>query len=117
MENIEKGDEKDKLLLKTLNQLKENALKMADSCDSGTVMDWSRYLRVEYNLKKKYFPGWSNKRVSEMMDLVLRNGASAVKLCGAGGGGCMLVFCKNIKSKNNVKKMCIKNNMPIVLSW
>ena len=114
---LKKVIEKDKLLLKVLSQLKENALKMANSCESDTVMDWSKYLRVEYNLKKKYFLGWSNKRVSEMMDLVLKNGASAVKLCGAGGGGCMLVFCKNIKSKKNVKKTCIRNNMPIVLSW
>ncbi len=114
---LKKVIEKDKLLLKVLHQLKENALKMAYSCESDIVMDWSKYLQVEYNLKKKYFPGWSNRKVSKMMDLILRSGASAVKLCGAGGGGCVLVFCKDIKSKEKVKKICIKNNIPIVLSW
>ena len=114
---LKKVIEKDKLLLKGLNQLRDNSLKMALSCESEGEGDWMPYLQAEYKLKKKYFPGWSNKRVSEIMDLILKSGASAVKLCGAGGGGCMLVFCKNIKSKNSVKAMCIKNNISIILSW
>lgn len=109
--------EGDKEILKVLNQLKENSLKMALSCESGKAVDWGRYLRTESSLKKRYFQGWSNKKVSEVMNLVLRSGASAVKLCGAGGGGCMLIFCENVKNKNNVKKVCIKHNIPIILSW
>ena len=114
---LKKVMERDKNILKVLNQLKENSLKMALSCESSRVEDWEKYLQVEYKLKTKYFPGWSNKRVSDLMNLVLKSGASAVKLCGAGGGGCMLILCKNIKGKNNVKEVCIKNNIPIVLSW
>ena len=48
----------------------------------------------------------TNKKIDELINLGLRNGASGAKLLGAGGGGFILYLTKNkVEKRKLVKKL------------
>ncbi|MBI2683488.1 MAG: GHMP kinase [Acidobacteriales bacterium] len=56
--------------------------------------DWdevARLLREEWRLRKTNAPGISTPRIERLMAAARRNGCIATKVCGAGGGGCVLL--------------------------
>jgi D-glycero-alpha-D-manno-heptose-7-phosphate kinase len=55
--------------------------------------DWTeaaRLLREEWSHRKKNAPGISTPLIDRMIQVTRRKGALAAKVCGAGGGGCVL---------------------------
>jgi D-glycero-alpha-D-manno-heptose-7-phosphate kinase len=55
--------------------------------------DWTetaRLLREEWTHRKKNAPGISTPLIDRMVEVTRRKGAVAAKVCGAGGGGCVL---------------------------
>jgi D-glycero-alpha-D-manno-heptose-7-phosphate kinase len=55
--------------------------------------DWTeaaRLLREEWSHRKKNAPGISTPLIDRIIDVTRRKGALAAKVCGAGGGGCVL---------------------------
>jgi D-glycero-alpha-D-manno-heptose-7-phosphate kinase len=55
--------------------------------------DWSeaaRLLREEWSHRKRNAPGISTPLIDRMIQVTRRKGALAAKVCGAGGGGCVL---------------------------
>ena len=55
--------------------------------------DWEavgQQLRREWNLRKRLAPGVTTAAIDEVVDHGMRAGAQAAKVCGAGGGGCVL---------------------------
>jgi D-glycero-alpha-D-manno-heptose-7-phosphate kinase len=60
--------------------------------------DWSevaRLLREEWRHRRKNAPGISTRFIDRLMVAARRNGALAGKVCGAGGGGCVLFFTED----------------------
>ena len=47
-------------------------------------------MREEWKLRKTNAPGISTPLIEKLMAVALRNGAVAAKVCGAGGGGCVV---------------------------
>ncbi len=57
--------------------------------------DWSevaRLLRQEWDHRRRNAPGISTPLIDRLMATARRHGAQAAKVCGAGGGGCVLFF-------------------------
>jgi D-glycero-alpha-D-manno-heptose-7-phosphate kinase len=55
--------------------------------------DWTeaaRLLREEWSHRKRNAPGISTPLIDRMIEVTRRKGALAAKVCGAGGGGCVL---------------------------
>jgi D-glycero-alpha-D-manno-heptose-7-phosphate kinase len=55
--------------------------------------DWTevaRLLREEWKLRKTNAPRITTPLIEKLTKVALRNGASAAKVCGAGGGGCVV---------------------------
>ncbi len=55
--------------------------------------DWdnaARLMREEWKLRKTNAPGISTPLIEKLLAVALRNGAVAAKVCGAGGGGCVV---------------------------
>ena len=116
-EILKKTVEKDKDILKALYLLRDNALSVVHLCKEERWDDLPVYLEKENNLRQKYFSNWSPPSVSSLMEFMKKEGAGAVKLCGAGGGGCLLVFAKSKTHKESLKQVCRKNKIPIVVDW
>lgn len=58
-----------------------------------TTADWpevARLLAEEWKLRRGNYPGISTPLIDRLMAAALRQGATAAKVCGAGGGGCLL---------------------------
>ena len=116
-EILKKAVEKDQDILKALCLLRDNALNVVHLCKEERWDDLPVYLEKENNLRQKYFSNWSPSSVSSLMELMKKEGADVVKLCGAGGGGCLLVFAKSKAHKESLKKVCQRNKISIVVEW
>ena len=116
-EILKKIIEKDQGILNGIYKLRDNALKVVEICCQENWSDLFFYLNKEQELRGKYFSNWLNPAVSSLIDLMKDHGAQTVKLCGAGGGGCLLVLAKNQKNKKKLEQVCKKNDIPIVMNW
>lgn len=59
--------------------------------------DWpeiARLLRDEWKLRKTNAPRITTSRIEELISIAKRKGAMAAKVCGAGGGGCIVLLCE-----------------------
>ncbi|HXZ28468.1 MAG TPA: hypothetical protein VEG08_10765 [Terriglobales bacterium] len=66
--------------------------------------DWdevARLLREEWKLRKTNAPGIATPLIEKLVKTALRQGARAAKVCGAGGGGCVL-FCVETEARARV---------------
>jgi D-glycero-alpha-D-manno-heptose-7-phosphate kinase len=54
--------------------------------------DVERFIREEWKLRRTNAPGISTPLIDMLIDVARNNGARAAKVCGAGGGGCVIVF-------------------------
>jgi len=54
--------------------------------------DVERLIREEWNLRRTNAPGIATPLIDMLIDVARNNGARAAKVCGAGGGGCVIVF-------------------------
>ena len=60
--------------------------------------DWNavgRLIRVEWENRKKNAPGITTPFIDRLIKVAARHGGVAAKVCGAGGGGCVLFFVKH----------------------
>src|SRR5947208_13226161 len=51
-----------------------------------------RLMREEWSFRKRNLPTISTKTIDRVIDNARRNGALAGKVCGAGGGGCVVLL-------------------------
>lgn len=68
--------------------------------------DWPqavKLLREEWKLRKTNAPRITTPRIEKLIAVARRNGALAAKVCGAGGGGCVVFLCEP-ESKERVGK-------------
>jgi D-glycero-alpha-D-manno-heptose-7-phosphate kinase len=59
--------------------------------------DWpevARLLREEWKLRKTNAPRITTPLIERLVTVARRNGAQAAKVCGAGGGGCLVFLCE-----------------------
>ena len=67
--------------------------------------DWdsvARLLRAEWKLRKTNAPGITTPLIDKLIAAAMKNGAQAAKVCGAGGGGCV-IFLAEPNSKKRVQ--------------
>lgn len=71
---------------------------------SGNIDEFGKLLNNAWTLKKKLSSSISNKKIDELYDFLIKNGAYGGKLLGAGGGGFLLIYMKNEYQKTFFKK-------------
>ncbi len=79
------------------HKIKEISLKMRDCLRDGDLKKFPKVLLEEWELRKKLAKGVSNKKIEHIMNSAIQAGAVANKICGAGGGGCMITFAEEEK--------------------
>jgi D-glycero-alpha-D-manno-heptose-7-phosphate kinase len=66
------------------------AVAMRKSLERADWTETARLLREEWSHRKRNAPGISTPLIDRLVLVTRRNGAVAAKVCGAGGGGCVL---------------------------
>ena len=69
--------------------------------------------RREFSARIRLAPEFSSPEIEKLAELSLQNGADAVKICGAGGGGCVLVWCAPEKQAQ-VRDACHKAGFQVM---
>ncbi len=57
--------------------------------------DWedvARLIREEWKLRRTNAPGITTPKIDKLIEVARKNGGRAAKVCGAGGGGCILLM-------------------------
>lgn len=70
--------------------------------------DWEeagRLLRAEWNHRRRNAPGITTPLIDAVIARALRAGASGAKVCGAGGGGCLILLCPP-EAQQRVREAC-----------
>jgi D-glycero-alpha-D-manno-heptose-7-phosphate kinase len=77
-----------------MRRIKEVAQAMRCSLAAGDLDEFARLLAVEWQNRKSLAEGVTTPEVEAMMAAAEAAGARASKLCGAGGGGCLITYAE-----------------------
>ncbi len=75
-------------------QIAAVASRMREALLANDWNDVAELLALEWENRKRNFKGISTPRIDRMIAQTAPNGALAAKVCGAGGGGCVLFLVK-----------------------
>src|SRR5205085_12029238 len=74
--------------------IKQTALAMREALLAGDFNAFAHVLDEEWQNRRRLAEGVSTPEIDRMMAAAERAGALAGKICGAGGGGCMISFAR-----------------------
>jgi D-glycero-alpha-D-manno-heptose-7-phosphate kinase len=77
-----------------MRRIKEVALAMRQSLIVGDLDEFARLLAVEWKNRKALAEGVTTSEIDTLIAAAEAAGARASKLCGAGGGGCMITYAE-----------------------
>ncbi len=106
---------------KVLSALKKIKLIADDLKSAIQQSHWSelpQLFRQEFEARIQLTPAFSSPEIEKLAKITLAAGALAVKICGAGGGGCVLVWVppenrqKVVQACQNEKFQCL-NALPV----
>jgi D-glycero-alpha-D-manno-heptose-7-phosphate kinase len=76
----------------SLERISDVAQKMRLAFEKPDWPEAGRLMREEWSFRKRNLPTISTKSIDRVIDSARRNGAYAGKVCGAGGGGCVVLL-------------------------
>jgi D-glycero-alpha-D-manno-heptose-7-phosphate kinase len=104
---------KDKETLQALRDLKDIAIKTERAVREGRWNDLGPLFKAEFEARVRLAPEFSSPEIEKLAEVSLQNGAEAVKICGAGGGGCVLVWCPP-ENRERVRSACQKAGFQVM---
>lgn len=84
--------DKDRGVRDKLIQIRDISRELAHALAEKSWRDLPDLVQREWNARKSLAPGITTPRIEAMMDVARSAGALANKVCGAGGGGCMVTL-------------------------
>jgi D-glycero-alpha-D-manno-heptose-7-phosphate kinase len=82
----------DKHVFRNLERIASIARDMHRALLRHDWEDVARLLREEWKLRRTNAPGITTPLIDKLIGVARRNGGRAAKVCGAGGGGCILIM-------------------------
>ena len=77
-------------IISLFDEIRDVALGMREALEAARWDDVARYLALEWDLRKRLAPGVTTARLDALIRCGRQAGADAAKVCGAGGGGCLV---------------------------
>ncbi len=111
-EVLKKCIEGHKPTLKHLKGLRDVACDLLKQIRTGN-WELKSLLRREYRHRTAISKAFDSKEIRRLEKIALKNGAESIKICGAGGGGCVIVWCHPDK-KEKVKSACQKAGFQVL---
>lgn len=89
----------DKSVIANLKEIKDIGLEICDELVKGNLRRLGELMDVHWQAKKRLTHGITNPQIDAWYELARRNGAIGGKISGAGGGGFLMVYCEDGKSR------------------
>ncbi len=100
-------------MVDALDNAKRLAKETKDALMVGDIRRMGELLNESWQFKKRFTSSVSNRRVDEIYETAMRNGAIGGKISGAGGGGFMFFICE-YDHKHQVGDELVKMGVDIV---
>jgi D-glycero-alpha-D-manno-heptose-7-phosphate kinase len=81
----------DRHIFDCFERIRDTALAMRAALERGDWDEAGRQIAIEWDNRRRLSPGVSTPEIDGLMARAASAGATAAKVCGAGGGGCL--FC------------------------
>jgi D-glycero-alpha-D-manno-heptose-7-phosphate kinase len=81
----------DRRVFRNFEEIVAVARAMHDALATGHWEEVARLLREEWKLRKRNAPRITTSMIDKLVTIARKNGAVAAKVCGAGGGGCVIL--------------------------
>jgi len=81
----------DRHLFDCFERIRDTAFAMRTSLERGDWDEVGRQIAIEWDNRKRLAPGVTTPTIDDLIARAKAAGATAAKVCGAGGGGCL--FC------------------------
>jgi D-glycero-alpha-D-manno-heptose-7-phosphate kinase len=81
----------DRHIFDCFERIRDTAVAMRAALQRGDWEEVGRHIAREWDNRKRLAPGVTTPMIDELIARASRAGATAAKVCGAGGGGCL--FC------------------------
>ena len=94
-EQDDKSRQADEEMTQNLHFTKEIAFSTKLALEKGDVSEFARLMNVHWQHKKHRNTGITNRKIDELYDYALSNGALGGKLVGAGGGGFLMFYASD----------------------
>lgn len=104
---------KDSKTMKALFDLKEISQSMEKSVLSRNWQSLPALFNQEFEARVRLSPAFSSPEIIKLAEITKNAGADAVKICGAGGGGCILVWTPP-ENREKVTQACQKQNFQVM---
>ena len=104
--------EKDPIVNKALSDLKDIAWEVYDVCKNQRWNELKRLFGKETEARLRLSPSFSSPEIEKLKDLVESLG-QAIKICGAGGGGCVMVWTEPSRRQEVIDR-CQKDGFQIL---
>lgn len=108
---LKKCVERDEKTRSSLCALRDVALEVRSALEAGSLKELNSLLRRELECRAKLSPYVTSKEIENLNDLVVSRGG-ALKICGAGGGGCVFVWCP--ENRDEMRKEILKANFRVM---
>ena len=100
--------EGDKAVLGTLKEIARISQDTAQVCRDQDWKQIPELFRNEYDSRVKLTPHFTSPEIDKLRKLSIDAGGEAVKICGAGGGGCVLVWAEP-QHHERIREACRKS--------
>lgn len=112
---------KDSKVMGALQSLKEVADKASEFCLAGQWAKIPEVFETEYKYRVQLTEHFSSPEIRQIKEISQKIGSSQVKICGAGGGGCVLVWTapevrSRIIKECQTQRFQILNSQPVDLA-
>lgn len=104
-EQIKNTKAKDSKSLEGMHELKRSAVEMKNAILKGDFDAFAECLKKGWISKKKMSLSITNPLIDNMYEYLMKNGAKAAKVSGAGGGGFMMIICDPKERYSLVEKL------------
>ncbi|MBI3815415.1 MAG: GHMP kinase [Nitrospinae bacterium] len=89
-------------IFKNLEAIRRTAIKMKSAVINSDYGMLSKLVGEEWENRKRLWKGVSTPEIERLINIAMKNGAVSAKVCGAGGGGC-IIFLSEPERQEKIK--------------
>jgi D-glycero-alpha-D-manno-heptose-7-phosphate kinase len=82
----------DETVREALSEIVNITRELSNQISNGNLDSLGELLIKEWDCRKKLSPNITTDEIDKIIEFAKSKGASGYKVCGAGGGGCILIF-------------------------